>query len=163
MRSEILHRAAPCRNVPVTFTLSLMRRLALIGSLALLSGCTDLEGLPLFADADRIEVGALKYMPVLAEVREGAAIARATRFANDRRSQRWSTVPVKHGCRSILLTFFRGKERIGYLAWAPTDMDSTRGAFYTNSTKGEVTRSASLAETSHFKALLPQDFKPRDC
>lgn len=133
-------------------------------AILLTAGCADVEGLAPFAGADRIEIGALKLMPVLAVVTEPSAVARAVDYANLQRAGRWSTVPVKHGCRSIALSFFRGKERVGYLAWEPTDsLDNSVGALFTNGGEGQVKKIASAEDTVKFRALLPAGFKPHDC
>lgn len=140
------------------------RSLVVAVALLLTAGCADVEGLAPIADADRIEIGALKLMPVLAVVSEPSAVARAVDYANLHRAGRWSTVPVKHGCRSIALSFFRGKERLGYLAWEPTDsLDESVGALFTDGAEGQVRKIASAEDTSKFRALLPANFKPHDC
>jgi hypothetical protein len=124
--------------------------------LAILAGCSEVSDLPPIAAAERVEIGALKDVRKVGEFRDATEVAIAVRFANDRRSLRWSTLEVKHGCGSVLLEFWRGQASLGYLALKDN-------SFFTNGVDGQVTRAASDAEVKQFFALLPTGVKLLEC
>lgn len=141
-----------------------MKTRATIVSIAVLLAIINANALPALGGADRIKIGALKSTLVVAEVADVATIGRVLQFVESQRSLNWSAIPVKHGCGSILLTFYSAGASVGYLAWGPTEFGTdSHGAFYTNGLKGQVTKTASRQETAAFKELLPKDLKVKGC